>query len=154
MVGHMLISEGSHEVVTVVVVGLHAEIDTAVVTRFLGGCDEVLRKKLTLLVEVVSSTLKWSARSIELFVRQTHDINQKIQRTFPLLDQLRSIVGFPLLLLILSEVSRECFLAPLAVDGVGNRGEGGARLILAGVLEELFMRYPGQRHPIWQIQSQ
>jgi hypothetical protein len=71
-------------------------------------------------------------------LEHTYDINQKIQGTLPLLDKLRRIMGLPLLLLIFAKVSSERLLTPRAVDRVGNWGKGGARLVLAGVLEELW----------------
>lgn len=43
----------------------------------------------------------------------------------------------PLLLLVLSKVSLECFLTPRTVDWVGDRCEGGYGLVFPGVLEEL-----------------
>ena len=56
-----------------------------------------------------------------------------------MLYKLRSIVLLPLLLLVLSKVSLECFLTPWAVDRVGDRRKCGDRLVLARVLEELAM---------------
>jgi hypothetical protein len=56
----VVIGECSHEVVAVVVVGLHAELDALVVASFLSCLDEVLWKKLTLLVEVVTRALSQS----------------------------------------------------------------------------------------------
>ena len=57
MVRYMLVCEARHEVVAVVVVGLQPEVDALVVARLLGRLDEVLRKQLLLLVEVVASAL-------------------------------------------------------------------------------------------------
>lgn len=54
---HVLVREGGHEVVAVVVVGLHAQVDALVVACLLGRGNEVLRKQLLLLVEVVAGTL-------------------------------------------------------------------------------------------------
>jgi hypothetical protein len=58
---NVVVGKCSHEVVAVVVVGLHAELDALVIASFFGCLDKVLRKKLALLVEVVSSALTWSA---------------------------------------------------------------------------------------------
>jgi hypothetical protein len=57
---NMIVSKRSHEVVAMVVVGLHAELDALVITGFLGCLDKVLRKELALLVEIISSALAWS----------------------------------------------------------------------------------------------
>jgi hypothetical protein len=54
---YVLIGKRRHEVIAVVIVGLHAEVDALVVTGLLGCLDEVLWQKLTLLIEVVASTL-------------------------------------------------------------------------------------------------
>lgn len=54
---HMFVCEGCHEVVAVVVVRLKAEVDAFVVSGLLGCLEEVLWKKLLLLVEVVASAL-------------------------------------------------------------------------------------------------
>lgn len=43
----------------------------------------------------------------------------------------------PLLLLVFTEVTREGFLTPVAVAGVGDGSECGDGLVLAGVLQEL-----------------
>lgn len=67
----------------------------------------------------------------------TYNVDEHIQRALPLLDELGSVVLCPLLLLVLAEVSGEGFLAPVAVAGVGNWSEGGDRLVLARVLQEL-----------------
>lgn len=45
----------------------------------------------------------------------------------------------PLLLLVLAKVSLESFLAPWAVDGIGDGCECRDGLVHAGVLEELSM---------------
>lgn len=54
---YVVVRKRSHEIVAVVVVGLHAQVDTLVVTSLLSRLDQVLRKELTLLVEVVASAL-------------------------------------------------------------------------------------------------
>ena len=54
----VVIGKGGHEVVAVVVVGLHSQVDTLVVARLLGGLGQVLGQKLALLVEVVAGTLQ------------------------------------------------------------------------------------------------
>lgn len=43
----------------------------------------------------------------------------------------------PLLLLVFTEVAGEGLLTPVAVAGVGDGGECGDGLVLAGVLQEL-----------------
>jgi len=53
----VVVGKRSHEVVAVVVVGLHAKVDALVVAGFLCRLHEVLWQKLLLLVEVVSSAL-------------------------------------------------------------------------------------------------
>lgn len=69
--------------------------------------------------------------------RRTYHINEHIQWALPLLDELGRIVLLPLLLIV-SQISGECLLAPGAVDGVGDWRKGGYRLVLARVTEELF----------------
>lgn len=53
----MVISKSGHEVVAMVIVGLHAELNALVVTSFLGCLYKVLGEKLALLVKVVSGAL-------------------------------------------------------------------------------------------------
>ena len=53
----VIVRKRSHEVVAVVIVGLHAKVDALVMTNSLGRLDEVFGQELALLVEVVSSTL-------------------------------------------------------------------------------------------------
>lgn len=67
----------------------------------------------------------------------TNHIDQDVERTLPLLDELGSVVLAPLLFLILAKVPREGLLAPVAVRGVRNRSERGDGLVLSGVLQEL-----------------
>jgi hypothetical protein len=54
---NMLVRERSHEVVAVVVVGLHAQVDAFVIAGFLRCLHEVFGQELVLLVEVVASAL-------------------------------------------------------------------------------------------------
>jgi hypothetical protein len=54
---HMLVRKASHEVVAVVVVGLHAKLYALVVASLLGRLNQVLGKKLALFVEVISGAL-------------------------------------------------------------------------------------------------
>lgn len=54
----MLIGEGSHEEIAVIVVGLHSDVHSLVVARLLSRLGEVLGQELSLLVEVVTSTLE------------------------------------------------------------------------------------------------
>jgi hypothetical protein len=58
----MVVGKRRHEVVAVVVVRLHAEIDALVVTSLLGRIDEVFGEELFLLVEVVASTLDFVSK--------------------------------------------------------------------------------------------
>jgi hypothetical protein len=67
----------------------------------------------------------------------TYNVDEHIQRTLPLLDELCGIVLCPLLLLIFAKVTREGFLAPVAVAGIGDGCECGDGLVLARVLQEL-----------------
>lgn len=67
----------------------------------------------------------------------THNVDQKLQRALPLLDELRSIVFLPLSLVLFTKVAAECLLSPRSIDRVGDWCEGRARLVLARVLEEL-----------------
>lgn len=70
--------------------------------------------------------------------KRTYHIDQDVKvLAAPLLEQLGSIVRFPLLLLVLAEVAAECLLAPGAVDGVADGRKGRDGLVLAGVTEEL-----------------
>lgn len=54
----VVVGESSHKVVTVVVVGLHSQVDSLLVARFFGGLGEVFGQELALLVEVVAGTLE------------------------------------------------------------------------------------------------
>lgn len=67
----------------------------------------------------------------------TYNVDEHVQRTLPLLDELCGIVLCPLLLLVFTEVAGEGFLTPVAVAGVGDGSECGDGLVLAGVLQEL-----------------
>lgn len=58
---NVVIGKSGHEVVAMVVVGLHAELNVLVVASFLGCLNKVLGKELALLVEVISGAL---ARSV------------------------------------------------------------------------------------------
>lgn len=99
---------------------------------------KVLREQLALLVEVVGSSLIKLVRNLPgLLVscqRYTHHVNEGVQRTLPVLDQLSGIVLLPLLLVI-TQVSGEGLLTPGAVDGVGDGRERADTLEHAGVLE-------------------
>lgn len=117
---HVVIRERRHRVVAVVVVRLVADLQT-LDARLLGRLLEVLGQKLALLVEVVAGA----------------HVNEHIQRSLPLLHELRCVVLLPLLLLVLAEVAAKGLLAPWAVDGVGDGCKGGDGLVLAGVAEEL-----------------
>jgi cytochrome b len=54
---NVIVGKGSHEVVAVVIVRLHAQLDTLVVAGLLSRVDKVLGEKLALLVEIVAGTL-------------------------------------------------------------------------------------------------
>jgi len=54
---HMVVGKARHEVVAVIVIGLHSERDAVLVAGLLCRSDKVLGEKLTLLVEVVAGTL-------------------------------------------------------------------------------------------------
>jgi len=54
---YMVVGKARHEVVAVIVIGLHSERDAVLVAGLLCRRNKVLGKKLTLLVEVVTSTL-------------------------------------------------------------------------------------------------
>jgi hypothetical protein len=69
----------------------------------------------------------------------TYNVDEHIQRTLPLLDELCGIVLCPLFFLVFTKVAREGLLAPVAVAGVGDGCECGDGLVLAGVLQELEM---------------
>jgi hypothetical protein len=84
----VIVSECGHEVVAVVVVGLHAKLNALVVASFLGCLDKVLRKELALLVKVVTGTLTQLVIRIDTAAHDTHHIDKDLQRTLPLLDQL------------------------------------------------------------------
>lgn len=74
----------------------------------------------------------------------TYHIDQQIQRALPPLHQLRRVVLLPPLRVPLAEIASEGFLAPGAVDGVGDGREGGHGLVFARVFEEL---QPAWSHP-------
>ncbi len=54
----VVIGKRSHGVVAVVVVGLVADIDALLITRFFGRFGEVLGQELPLLVEIVARSLE------------------------------------------------------------------------------------------------
>lgn len=54
----VVIGKGGHEVVAVVIVGLHSQVDSLVVARLFSGLGQVLGQELALLVEVVAGTLR------------------------------------------------------------------------------------------------
>lgn len=59
---NVVVRKGCHKVIAVIVVRLHAELDTLVVTSFFGRLHKVLRQQLPLLVEVVSGSLMFLAK--------------------------------------------------------------------------------------------
>lgn len=54
---NVVVCKCGHEVVAVIVVGLQSQVNSLVVACLLGRLDEILGKKLLLLIEVVASTL-------------------------------------------------------------------------------------------------
>jgi hypothetical protein len=54
---NVIVGKGSHEVVAVVIVWLHAQLNALIVAGLLSRVDEVLGKKLALLIEIVAGTL-------------------------------------------------------------------------------------------------
>jgi hypothetical protein len=123
----MLVGERGHEVVAVIVIWLHAELDALVVAGLLRCLHKVLREQLLLVVKVVSGTLIRVnyIPSQQSCPWNTHHIDEHLQRALPLLYELRCVVLLPLLLLVLTKVSLEGLLSPRAVDWVGNWCECG-----------------------------
>ena len=54
---NMIISEGCHEVVAVVVVGLHPQLHVFVYACLLCGFYEIFRQELSLVIEIISRSL-------------------------------------------------------------------------------------------------
>ena len=69
---YVVIRKCCHEVVAVIVIRLHAELNALVVTSFLGGLHKVLRQQLPLLVEVVSGSLTVLAKGNMKFDRSEY----------------------------------------------------------------------------------
>lgn len=72
---------------------------------------------------------------------KTYNIDQYIQGILipvPLLDKFRGIMFRPFGLILIAEIASEGLLAPVAVAGVGDGGEGGDGFVFVGVLEELW----------------
>lgn len=76
----MVVRKGRHEVVAVVVVGLHAELDTLVVASLLGCLHKVFGQKLSLLVEVVSGTLMCFSKVVVDLDNSRHTTSMSISR--------------------------------------------------------------------------
>lgn len=53
----VVVCESRDEVVAVIIAFLHPELDVLVIACLLGSLDKILRQQLTLLVEIVASTL-------------------------------------------------------------------------------------------------
>lgn len=71
----------------------------------------------------------------------TYDIDQHIQGIclpVPCLDEFRSIMFRPLGLVLLAEIAAKGLFAPVALTGVGDRGEGGDGFVFVRVFEELW----------------
>ena len=86
---NMVVCESSHEVVAVIVVRLHAELNALVVTSRLGGFDKIFGEELALLVEIVSSALGCLVTRPQVCgAIYTHHIDEHLQWSFPLLHQL------------------------------------------------------------------
>jgi len=102
MVSEVIFHESGDEVVGVVVACLEPQSQRVIAA--LASSSKVLREELMLDVEVIGVSL----------------VNEDVEgRAIILLDELCGIVGVPGCL-VLSEVSSEGFLAPRAVDGVGD----------------------------------
>ena len=69
----------------------------------------------------------------------THHIDEHLKRAIPFLKQLGSVVLGPLRFII-TEISRERLLSPLAIDWICYGSESGDGLVLSRVLEELEAR--------------
>lgn len=64
----------------------------------------------------------------------TYDVDQSLQGTLPILDQLSSVMLLPLLLVV-SKIARECLLTPGTLGWVRDGGPGADTLVGARVLE-------------------
>ena len=71
----------------------------------------------------------------------TYHVNQDVKRTFPLLHELRCIVLFPPLLLVVSKISFEGFLPPRTIYRIRDGRKGRTGFVLARILEELIFHY-------------
>lgn len=67
----------------------------------------------------------------------TYHINENLQGSLPLLDQLRCIMLIPCCFLVVSKIAGESLLSPVAVDGVGDGRKRRYGLVHSRVLEEL-----------------
>ena len=135
----MIIRKACHGIVTVVVIRLVSHLDAlhAAVGRSL---FKVFGEKLALFVEVVAGALFRQHMYILRLggpEKKTYNINQRIQRTRPFLDEFRGIVLAPLGLVVVTKVPIKCLLAPGAVTRVRDGGECADGLVFAGVTEEL-----------------
>jgi hypothetical protein len=110
-----------------VVIGLHAEFDALVVAGLFRCLNKVFWQQLSLIVEVVASTLFGvSAMSCRDRPKSdTHHVDEHLQWALPLLYELCCVMLFPLLLLVFAKVSLEGLLSPWAVDWIGNWCECG-----------------------------
>lgn len=71
----------------------------------------------------------------------TYDIDQHIQRIFlpvPCLDEFRGVMFRPLGLVLVAEIAAKGLFAPIALAGVGDRGEGRDGFVFVRVFEELW----------------
>lgn len=153
----MIIRKACHGIVTVVVIRLVSHLDAlhAAVGRSL---FKVFGEKLALFVEVVAGALFRQHMYILGLGpgegggwKKTYNINQRIQRTRPFLDEFRGIVLAPLGLVVVAKVPIKCLLAPGAVTRVRNGGECADGLVFAGVTEELpLVSTTSLTHPVTQ----
>lgn len=133
---NMVIRKARHEKVAVIIVRLVADIDTLDAGIF-GGFFEVLGQQLTLFVEIVAGALSWLTKGhIGRVGGETYHVNQRIQTSTPLLQQLGCIMLLPLSLLV-PEIPPKRLLTPLAVNRVRDRRKGRNGLVFAGVTKEL-----------------
>ena len=96
----VVIRKRSHEEVAVVVVGLQAKLNALVVASLLSCVDKVLRQELLLLVEIVTSTLRFVSMFQRKAGEDTYDINESLEWPLPLLDKLCGVVLLPILLVV------------------------------------------------------
>ena len=125
-----------------IIVGLVANIDF-LNAGFFGNLLQVFGEQLTLLVKVVSGSLRMECKLYcrlkkKVKRKQTYHINKYIQRTLPFLQKFRSVMFLPLFHVLFTKVAAKGLLAPGAVNRVAYGRKGGHGLVFAWVLEELY----------------